>query len=129
METTALPNYIAKEDDHSMKFQIHYFNSVTLYVLKAWNIYTETLTHTTFLILKEKSHNVYKSKFQAIFRVDCNVQKTPEISYVLNNTIPLPQKCECNFAIHKTHHSFPDHAEFYKMLLQAEQFLEMPKFV
>lgn len=29
MEATAFSNYIAKEDDHSMKFQLHYFNSVT----------------------------------------------------------------------------------------------------
>lgn len=93
-------------------------------------MYIETNIYITFLILwtrKEKSHDAYKAKFQAIFRIT-KYKKTPEISHVINNTIPLPWKPMRNFAIHKTHHSFPVHAEFYTMLLPAEQFLELPTY-
>lgn len=73
MEVTAFPNYTEKEDDHSMKFQLHYFNSVTLYVPIKPEIFIDTCTdHLSNFINTErkKSHDAYKSKFHAIFRID-----------------------------------------------------------
>lgn len=133
MEATASSNYIAKEDDHSMKFQLHYFNSVTLYVLiKPWNIYTERhIQHIIFLILwtlKEKAMMHTNPSFRLFLELSAkykNHLKFPmsstTLSLFLENISVI-----LLFIRHTTVSQFMQNST---VLLQAEQFLELPKFV